>query len=68
MKSPWTDEKIKALTQHWNAGTSISVIGTAMGMSRNAVVGKAHRLGLPRRADPIHRGPRYSTQPVTAQA
>lgn len=51
----WTDEKVKALAEQWNAGASITQIGKQLGTTRNAVVGKAHRMGLPARLSPIRR-------------
>jgi GcrA cell cycle regulator len=51
----WTDEKVKLLVQYWESGQSITQIGKALGMTRNAVVGKAHRIGLAKRASPIMR-------------
>ncbi|WP_371833230.1 GcrA family cell cycle regulator, partial [Ferrovibrio sp.] len=51
----WTDEKVKLLVQLWDSGQSITQIGKALGMTRNAVVGKAHRIGLAKRASPIMR-------------
>lgn len=51
----WTDEKVKMLVQLWESGQSITQIGKALGMTRNAVVGKAHRIGLAKRASPIVR-------------
>jgi GcrA cell cycle regulator len=48
--SGWTDERIKILTHMWaDASNTASLIGEAIGMSRNAVVGKRKRLGLPER-------------------
>jgi GcrA cell cycle regulator len=52
----WTPEKIELLKQQWDAGMSITQIGKNLGMTRNAVVGKAHRMGLQRRESPIVRG------------
>lgn len=49
----WTDERIQELTRLWQAGLSASDIGKRLGMSKNAVVGKAHRLKLPSRPSPI---------------
>jgi GcrA cell cycle regulator len=45
----WTDEKVKTLTRMWAEGLSASVIGAKIGMSRNAVIGKRIRIGLPGR-------------------
>jgi len=43
----WTDERIEALRKLWAEGMSASQIATALGgVSRNAVIGKIHRLGL----------------------
>lgn len=50
--SPWTRERDATLTAHWNAGHSSTVIGKVMGITKNAVIGRAHRLKLPRRAAP----------------
>lgn len=44
---PWTDEHIETLKTMWNAGKSASQIARHLGgVSRNAVIGKTHRLGL----------------------
>lgn len=51
----WTDEKIDELAKLWDQGLSASVIGKKLGVSKNAVVGKAHRLKLPARPSPIKR-------------
>jgi len=43
----WTDERIETLRRLWAEGLSASQIATALGgVSRNAVIGKIHRLGL----------------------
>ena len=43
----WTDEKVAVLRQLWGSGKSASEIAEVIGgFSRNAVIGKAHRLGL----------------------
>ncbi|SDF88190.1 GcrA cell cycle regulator [Limimonas halophila] len=52
----WTDERIDELTRLWQAGHSASDIGKRLGVSKNAVVGKAHRLKLPSRPSPIKQG------------
>lgn len=43
----WTEERIDQLKQGWADGDSATVIAARLGgVSRNAVIGKAHRLGL----------------------
>jgi GcrA cell cycle regulator len=49
----WTADAIRLLRLYWAEGLSIRRIGQRLGCSRNAVVGKAHRLNLPARASPI---------------
>ena len=51
----WTDERIQHLRTLWAEGHSTEAIGRKMGISKNAVVGKAHRLNLPARPSPIKR-------------
>ncbi|MGO1120056.1 GcrA family cell cycle regulator [Rhodovibrionaceae bacterium A322] len=51
----WTPERVEELTNLWNAGHSASVIGKQLGVTKNAVVGKAHRLKLTARPSPIRR-------------
>jgi hypothetical protein len=45
----WTEEKVAVLKQMHEAGEPFSSIGFAVGMTRNATIGKARRLGLMRR-------------------
>ncbi|MCP5364914.1 MAG: global cell cycle regulator GcrA-like protein [Hyphomicrobiales bacterium] len=45
----WTAEKIAALMALWNEELSTSEIGRRLGVTKNAVIGKVHRLGLPKR-------------------
>ena len=45
----WTPERITALMALWEEGLTTSVIGERLGITKNAVVGKVHRLGLPKR-------------------
>ncbi len=52
-KNTWDDLKLKQLEDLWNQGLSISKIGDLIGVSRNSVAGKAHRMGLPKRTSPI---------------
>src|ERR1700712_1999949 len=51
----WTDEVIERLRALWTEGHSTAEIGRRMGVSKNAVVGKAHRLSLTARPSPIRR-------------
>lgn len=53
----WTGTRIAQLRQLWDEGHSTAEIGRRMGMTKNAVVGKAHRLDLPARPTPIRRAP-----------
>ncbi len=52
----WTHEIIARLRLLWSEGHSTAEIGRRLGVSKNAVVGKAHRLELPARPSPIRRG------------
>ncbi|MFQ3666697.1 MAG: GcrA family cell cycle regulator [Sphingomonadaceae bacterium] len=51
----WTEERIALLTKYWQEGHSASQIAEALGegLTRNAVIGKAHRLGLAARPSPL---------------
>ena len=51
----WTEEKVEKLKKLWAEGLTTGEIGRALDMSKNAVVGKAHRLGLESRPSPIKR-------------
>lgn len=51
----WTPELIASLESLWNEGLATTEIGRRLGMSKNAVIGKAHRLGLSGRPSPIRR-------------
>lgn len=52
----WTDEQVEELKRLWDKGLTTGEIGKVLGVSKNAVVGKAHRLGLNGRPSPIRRG------------
>ena len=50
----WTDERIERLKALWTKGMTASHIADELGgVSRNAVIGKAHRLGLQSRPSPV---------------
>ena len=59
----WTPERIKVLIGLWEEGLPTSEIGRRLGVTKNAVVGKVHRLGLKKRASPIRQAPTGTTQP-----
>jgi GcrA cell cycle regulator len=50
----WTDERIATLKKMWEGGATASEIAAELGgVSRNAVIGKAHRLDLKARPSPV---------------
>lgn len=51
----WTEDTIIRLRELWAEGHSTAEIGRRLGVSKNAIVGKAHRLDLPARPSPIRR-------------
>ena len=42
----WTPERIALLTQLWEEGVTTAEIGRRIGVTKNAVIGKVHRIGL----------------------
>ena len=52
---PWNDENVARLKDLWDQGLPTAQIGKLIGFTKNAVVGKAHRIGLERRPSPIRR-------------
>src|SRR6478735_7840892 len=53
----WTEERIERLKKMWHDGATASQIADGLGgVSRNAVIGKAHRLGLEQRPSPVKPG------------
>jgi len=64
----WTDERIDKLRSLWGQGQTASQIADELGgVSRNAVIGKAHRLGLESRPSPV-KGNEPATTPVVEAA
>lgn len=61
----WTDERVELLKKlHIEDGLSASLIGARMHVSRNAIIGKIHRLGLVRRhQSPTRRKPNHGGGP-----
>ncbi len=51
----WTAKSIDLLRALWAEGHSTAEIGRRMGVTKNAIVGKAHRLDLPARPSPIRK-------------
>lgn len=71
----WTDERVATLTKLWADGLSASQIAAELGgVTRNAVIGKVHRLGLSGRAKPASSSAKrpkrarsgYNSKPRTA--
>lgn len=54
----WKPQTIEELKRLYQLGLPCSQIGARIGVSRNAVLGKVHRLGLPLRGNRISHGPR----------
>ncbi len=68
----WTDERVETLKKLWLDGLSASQIAKHLGgVTRNAVIGKVHRLGLSGRAAPsqpagtVFKAPRPARAPAT---
>ena len=51
----WNDNNVTHLRELWDQGLPTAQIGKLLGFTKNAVVGKAHRIGLERRPSPIRR-------------
>ncbi|HEX4846882.1 MAG TPA: GcrA family cell cycle regulator [Novosphingobium sp.] len=65
----WTDERIEKLTKMWEGGATASQIADELGgVSRNAVIGKAHRLGLKARPSPVKPNEKEGAPPAAAPA
>jgi GcrA cell cycle regulator len=72
----WTDERVETLKRMWAEGQSASAIAKELGgVTRNAVIGKVHRLGLSNRTDEPEAAPapepvaekKVEKKPVTAK-
>lgn len=65
----WTDERIELLKKLWADGLSASQIAAELGgVTRNAVIGKVHRLGLSGRVKSNGSGAPRPRKPVVRQA
>ena len=51
----WNDDNVLRLKELWDQGLPTAQIGKLLGFTKNAVVGKANRIGLERRPSPIRR-------------
>ncbi|HMP57360.1 MAG TPA: GcrA family cell cycle regulator [Novosphingobium sp.] len=64
----WTEERIDKLTKMWEGGATASQIADELGgVSRNAVIGKAHRLGLKARPSPVKPNEKPEAAPAAAK-
>jgi GcrA cell cycle regulator len=64
----WTDERIDKLKELWTQGNTASQIADELGgVSRNAVIGKAHRLGLQSRPSPVKSNEAAAASPAPVQ-
>ena len=65
----WTDERVERLKSLWSEGLSASQIAAELGgVTRNAVIGKVHRLGLSGRAKPQSQAARPAQAPRSKTA
>ncbi|HEX4762613.1 MAG TPA: GcrA family cell cycle regulator [Sphingomicrobium sp.] len=65
----WTEERIERLKKMWHDGATASQIADELGgVSRNAVIGKAHRLGLEQRPSPVKPGEEKEKKAASAAA
>lgn len=65
----WTDERIATLKKMWEGGSTASQIAEELGgVSRNAVIGKAHRLGLKSRPSPVKANDKKKKTPAKKPA
>lgn len=53
----WTPERIAVLIALWNENITTSEIGRRLGITKNAVIGKVHRLGLTQRRPSVKEEP-----------
>lgn len=56
-KTTWSDKRVEQLQELWGAGKTAAEIAKDLGdgLTRNAVIGKAHRLGLSGRVTPVQK-------------
>lgn len=64
----WTDEMVDQLRAMWIEGLTTGEIGKRLGVSKNSIVGKVHRLGLSGRPSPIKKKEETETAAPAAEA
>ncbi|MFC1732259.1 GcrA family cell cycle regulator [candidate division KSB1 bacterium] len=62
-RNVWTPDLVISLTRYWEEGVPSSEIGRRLGITKNAAVGKAHRLGLKKRQSPVRTPPAIAANP-----
>ena len=67
-QNPWNDENDARLRELWAQGISGTAIGAAMGLTKNSIIGRAHRLKLPKRASPIPQSRGVVSRPAARAA
>lgn len=60
---PWTEERDAELRRHRDDGLSFGLISNIMGISRNALIGRAQRIGLNGQPATLRRGPKRIPHP-----
>lgn len=60
----WTDEMVEDLKKMWIEGLTTGEIGKRLGVSKNSIVGKVHRLDLTSRPSPIKKKEETSETPA----
>lgn len=68
MSVDWTPDRVNTLMALWGEGIPTSEIGRRLGVTKNAVVGKVHRLGLPKRNSPIKAEAKPAVKKETPQS
>ena len=64
----WTEEMIDSLKQMWKDGLTTNEIAKRLGVSKNSIVGKVHRLNLKARPSPIKKKDEVvASEPITAK-
>lgn len=64
----WTDEMVNDLRKMWAEGLTTGEIGKRLGVSKNSIVGKVHRLGLSGRPSPIKKKDGTPAEPKKVKA